>query len=123
MPDNATPIENPKSEIRNPKSEIPNPKSEIPNPKLEIPDPKSEIANRKSQIASPEPVNPWQLAEEGWEDLLRAAATIQAAADAIKKTERSVEGYNIERSLNKHKPDLMPRHLENLRDHRKANKL
>lgn len=68
-------------------------------------------------------VNPWQLAEEGWDELGRAAAKIQAAANVIKRTERSVEGYNIERSLNKHKPQLMAEHLANLRAHRKANQL
>jgi hypothetical protein len=65
--------------------------------------------------------NPWQTAEEGWAELVAAAAKIQAAADAIKKTDRSVDGYNVERSLNKHKPDLMKMHYEGLKEHRKAN--
>lgn len=68
-------------------------------------------------------VNPWQTAEEGWAELVAAAAKIQAAADAIKKTDRSIDGYNIERSLNKHKPDLMQMHSEGLKEHRKENKL
>jgi len=68
-------------------------------------------------------VNPWQLAEEGWTELVAAAKKIQAAADAIKKTDRSIDGYNIERSLNKHKPDLMAMHCEGLKEHRKENKV
>jgi hypothetical protein len=68
-------------------------------------------------------LNPWQQAEEGWAELVAAAAKIQAASNAIKKTERSVDGYNVERSLNKHKPQLMQEHLEGLRLHRKENKL
>ncbi|HEY3323846.1 MAG TPA: hypothetical protein VGP72_25565 [Planctomycetota bacterium] len=76
----------------------------------------------QAQPASNEP-SPWQLAEEGWAELAAAAAKIQAAANAIKKTDRSIDGYNIERSLNKHKPHLMTEHLEGLRQHRKENKL
>ncbi len=68
-------------------------------------------------------VNPWQTAEEGWTELVAAAAKIQAAADAIKKTDRSIDGYNIERSLNKHKPDMMAMHCTGLKEHRKENKL
>ncbi len=67
--------------------------------------------------------NPWQMAEEGWRELTAAAAKIQAAANAIKKTERSIDGYNIERTLNKHKPHLMAEHLEGLKEHRKENSL
>lgn len=67
--------------------------------------------------------NPWQMAEDGWAELVAAAAKVQAAANAIKKTEHSIDGYNIERSLNKHKPDLMKQHLDGLREHRKTNKL
>ena len=67
--------------------------------------------------------NPWQMAEEGWAELVQAAEKIQAAANLIKKTERSIDGYNIERSLNKHKPHLMQEHLDGLREHRKENKL
>jgi hypothetical protein len=72
--------------------------------------------------AAPQP-NAYQMAEDGWADLVKAAAKIQAAADLIKKTERSIDGYNIERSLNKHKPDLMARHLENLQAFRKESKV
>jgi len=68
-------------------------------------------------------VNPWQMAEDGWNELVAAAAKIQAAADAIKKTDRSIDGYNVERSLNKHKPDLMKVHSLGLKEHRKENKL
>ena len=67
--------------------------------------------------------NPWQLAEEGWAELAAAAAKIQHAANLIKKTERSIDGYNVERSLNKHKPHLMTEHLDGLRMHRKENSL
>lgn len=67
--------------------------------------------------------NPWQTAEDGWKELAAAAAKIQAAANDIKKGPRSVEGYNIERSLNKHKPDLMKEHLAGMKEHRKLNGL
>jgi hypothetical protein len=65
--------------------------------------------------------NPWQSAEEGWAELIAAAKKIQAAADEIKKGDRSIDGYNIERSLNKHKPDLMKQHFDGLKEHRKSN--
>ena len=74
-------------------------------------------------MAETEKENPWQLAEEGWAELIKAAAKVQAAADAIKKTEQSIHGYNIERALNKHKPHLMEEHLKGLREHRQENKL
>lgn len=67
--------------------------------------------------------NPWQMAEEGWAELAAAADKIQAAANAIKKSDRSVDGYNIERSLNKHKPQLMKEHRDGLKEHRKNNKV
>jgi hypothetical protein len=69
------------------------------------------------------PASAWQMAEEGWSDLAKAAAKIQAAANLIKKTDRSIDGYNIERSLQKHKPHLMAEHLINLRAFRQENKL
>ena len=72
-----------------------------------------------SEIAS----NPWQQAEEGWAELVAAANKIQAAANVIKQSERSVDGYNIERSLNKHKPHMMQEHLEGMRAHRQEHKL
>ena len=67
--------------------------------------------------------SPGQTAEDGWGELVAAAKKIQAAADEIKKTDRSIDGYNIELSLNKHKPDLMTQHFEGLKEHRKANSL
>ena len=67
--------------------------------------------------------SPWQMAEEGWQELVAAAAKIQAAANKIKQSDRSVDGYNIERSLNKHKPDLMKEHAVNLKAYRAENKL
>jgi hypothetical protein len=82
------------------------------------------MADVPQQAEKPEnALNPWQLAEEGWADLVKAAAKVQTAADAIKQTDRSVDGYNIERTLNKHKPHLMQEHLQGLREHRQANKL
>lgn len=63
------------------------------------------------------------MAEEGWAELVAAANKIQSAANAIKKTDRSIDGYNIERSLNKHKPLLMKEHYDGLKEHRKSNKL
>ena len=79
--------------------------------------------DKLQEAAQPETLNPYQLAEEGWADLVAAAAKVQAAADKLKQTERSIDGYNIERALNKHKPLMMQQHLEGLREHRKENKL
>ena len=73
-------------------------------------------------MSQPAP-NHWQSAEDGWKELVAAAAKIQAAANDIKKGPRSIEGYNIERSLNKHKPDLMKEHLAGMQEHRKLNAL
>lgn len=67
--------------------------------------------------------NPWQQAEDGWAELVAASEKILAAAKAIQKTERSIDGYNIEKSLNKHKPHLMPEHRDGLKMHRQENKL
>jgi len=67
--------------------------------------------------------NPYQMAEDGWKELVAAAAKVQAAANILKKSEKSIEGYNIERSLNKHKPDVMKQHLEGLQIYRKENKV
>ena len=72
---------------------------------------------------SDEEKSPWQRAEEGWAELVAAAAKIQQAANDIKKGDRSIDGYNIERSLNKHKPHLMKEHSEGLKQHRAENKL
>ena len=67
--------------------------------------------------------NAYAEAEAGWEDLIAAAARIQAAANRIKDGPRSVDGYEIERTLKKHKPELMKGHLEGLRQHRRENLL
>lgn len=67
--------------------------------------------------------NPWQQAEEGWTELVAASEKILAAAKAIQKTERSIDGYNIEKSLNKHKPQLMTEHRDGLKMHRAEHKL
>ena len=84
----------------------------------------ADAATPQSAGDKPElPVSPWQMAEEGWDDLAKAAAKVQAAANLIKKTDRSIDGYNIERSLIKHKPHLMAEHLANLRLFRQENKV
>ena len=67
--------------------------------------------------------NVYVQAEEGWQELIAAAAKVQDAANKMKKTERSVDGYNIERALQKHKPEMMKLHLMGLQEHRKDNKL
>jgi len=65
--------------------------------------------------------NPWDEAEAGWQDLVNAAQRIQAAANRIKETARSFDGYEIERTLRRHRPEIMKQHLEGLRQHRKDN--
>ncbi len=67
--------------------------------------------------------NPYDEAEAGWEALIAAAKQIQVAANRIKESPRSLDGYEIERALRKHKPELMKEHLEALRKHRKENRL
>jgi hypothetical protein len=67
--------------------------------------------------------NPWDEAVAAWTDFQAAAQRIQAAANRIKDTERSFDGYEIERTLRKHKPELIKTHLDNLKEHRKANSL
>jgi hypothetical protein len=67
--------------------------------------------------------NPYDEAEAGWDDLIRAAERILAAANRIKDGERSIDGYEIERTLRKHKPELMRGHLEGLRQHRKEHRV
>ena len=67
--------------------------------------------------------NPYEEAEAGWQDLLEAAARIQAAANRIKDGARSIDGYEIERTLRKHKPEQMKSHLEGLRQHRAEHRL
>ena len=67
--------------------------------------------------------NPWDDAEAGWDDLVKAAERILAAAKRIKDSPRSFDGYEIERTLRKHRPELMKGHLDGLRQHRKDNKV
>ena len=67
--------------------------------------------------------NPYDEAEAGWGDLIRAAERILDAANRIKDGERSIDGYEIERTLRKHKPELMRGHLEGLRQHRKEHRV
>ncbi len=67
--------------------------------------------------------NAYDEAEAGWEDLIKAAARIQSAANRIKNGPRSIDGYEIERALRKHKPEIMKTHLEGLRQHRKDSRV
>lgn len=72
-----------------------------------------------NEEAKKDEVNAYDLAEEGWSELVAAAEKIQRASKLLKKSEHSIDGYNIERALNKHKPDLMEDHLKGLQEHRK----
>ncbi len=67
--------------------------------------------------------NAYDETEEGWKDLIAAAARLQAAVNRVKNGQRSIDGYEIERALRKHKPEMMAGHLEGLRNHRKENRL
>ena len=67
--------------------------------------------------------NPYEEAERGWQDLIAAANRILAAANKIKTGARSVDGYEIERTLKKHKPELMRKHLEGLQSHRREHRV
>ena len=67
--------------------------------------------------------NSYEEAEAGWLDLITATERIMAAANRIKDGPRSFDGYEIERTLRRHRPELMKGHLEGLRQHRKDNKL
>ncbi len=67
--------------------------------------------------------NAYDEAEAAWRDLIAAAARLQAAANRVKNSRRSIDGYEIERALRKHKPELMAGHLEGLQNHRKENRL
>jgi hypothetical protein len=67
--------------------------------------------------------NAYDEVEAGWKDLIAAAARIQAAANRVKNGARSIDGYEIEKALRKHKPELMQGHLDGLRQHRKDNRL
>jgi hypothetical protein len=68
-------------------------------------------------------VNGYDEAEAGWKDLMAAVARIQAAANRIKGGPRAIDGYEIEKALRKHKPELIREHLEGLQRHRKENHL
>lgn len=67
--------------------------------------------------------NPYDEVEKGWQDLIAAASRIQAAANQIKAGSRSVDGYEIERTLKRHRPELMRKHLEGLQSHRRENRV
>ncbi len=67
--------------------------------------------------------SPYDEVEQGWRDLIAAANRIQAAANHIKAGSRSVDGYEIERALKKHKPEMMIKHLEGLQSHRRENRI
>jgi hypothetical protein len=67
--------------------------------------------------------NPYDEAEAGWRDLIAAAERILAAAQQIKQGENSIDGYEIERAVKKHKLDMMRKHLDGLRQHRADNRL
>jgi hypothetical protein len=67
--------------------------------------------------------NPYAEAEAGWEDLIAAARRIQSAANRIKEGARSIDGFEIERTLRKHKPELMKQHIDGLRQHRREHRL
>lgn len=81
------------------------------------------MSDEKNAAAHSADENPYEQAEQGWRDLIAAVDRIQGAANKLKKTERSIDGYEIEKALVKHKPELMKKHLEGLRAHRKENKL
>ncbi len=68
-------------------------------------------------------MNGYEEAEAGWKELIAAAARIQAAANRIKGGPRPIDGYEIEKALRKHKPELMKEHLEGLQKHRRENRL
>jgi hypothetical protein len=67
--------------------------------------------------------NPYDEAEAGWADLIAAAARIQSAANRMKNGAQPIDGYEVEKALRKHKPELMRGHLEGLQKHRKDNRL
>jgi len=68
-------------------------------------------------------VNGYDEAEAGWKDLITAANRIQAAANRIKGGSRPIDGYEIEKALRKHKPEMMKEHLEGLQKHRRENRV
>ncbi len=67
------------------------------------------------------PGNPYDEAEAGWKDLI-AAARIQSAANSIKAGPNAIDGYEIEKALRKHKPEMMKEHLAGLQNHRRQNR-
>jgi diadenosine tetraphosphate (Ap4A) HIT family hydrolase len=67
--------------------------------------------------------NFYDLAEQGWAELIAAVEKIQSAANKLKKSARPIDGYDIQKAVVKHKPELMTKHLEALRAHRKENDL
>lgn len=67
--------------------------------------------------------SPYAEVEQGWLELIAAANRIQEAANRIKESSRSVDGYEIERALKKHKPELMRKHLEGLQSHRREHRV
>jgi len=67
--------------------------------------------------------NPYDDAEAAWEQLIAAAKRLQDAANLIKDGDRSVDGYEIERALRRHRPELLAKHLDGLRQHRKDAKV
>jgi hypothetical protein len=81
------------------------------------------LPGKPAETTQPLETSAYQQAEDGWAELVAAAAKVQAAADRLKQSARSIDGYNIERALNKHKPHLMREHLDGLREHRKEGKL
>lgn len=81
------------------------------------------MSDEKSMAPTPKEENAYDQAEQGWRELIAAVDRIQAAANRLKKTERSIDGYDIEKAIVKHKPELMKKHLEGLVAHRKENKL
>ena len=69
------------------------------------------------------PDNAYDEAEAAWKDLIAAADRLQEAANRIKDGARSVDGYEIERALRKHRPEMMRKHLEGLQQHRRENRV
>ena len=67
--------------------------------------------------------SPYDEIEQGWLDLIAAANRIQVAANQIKAGSRSADGYEVERALKKHKPELLRKHLEGLQAHRRENRI
>jgi len=58
-----------------------------------------------------------KAAEKHWENLIAAAEGIQQCADALKKSTRSRDGYDMEKALGWHRIEKMRVHLQGLRLH------